>query len=130
MPIIKSAVKRMKQTAVRRTRNVETKKAVKSAVRAFTDKPSFKALSEAQSAIDTAVKKNVLNKKTAAHRKSALVRAAKEAGVKVETTKKAPAKATSAKKPVAKKAPATKPAVVKKAPAKKPAAKKPVAKKA
>lgn len=127
MPIIKSAIKRMKQTAVRRARNVETKKSVKAAVRAFTEKPSFKALSEAQSAVDTAVKKNVLNKATAARRKSALVRIAKEAGVKVESAKKAAPKAAS--KPAVKKAPAKKPAaekkpVAKKAPAKKPAAKK------
>lgn len=118
MPIIKSAIKRMKQTAVRRARNVETKKSVKTAVRAFTDKPSAKLLREAQSAIDTAVKKNVLNKATAARRKSGLSRLAKEAGVKLETGKKtakpAAKKVVAPKKPVAKKA----------APAKKPAAKK------
>ena len=126
MPIIKSAIKRMKQTAVRRARNVETKKSVKAAVRAFTDKPSFTALSEAQSAIDTAVKKNVLGKATAARRKSALVRIAKDAGVKVEATKK---KAVVAKKPATKTVakPAVKTAAkpaAKKASAKKPAAKK------
>ncbi len=134
MPIIKSAIKRMKQTAVRRARNVETKKSVKAAVRAFTDKPSFKALSEAQGAIDTAVKKNVLNAKTAAHRKSSLVRIAKEAGVKVVAVKKAAVKTTvkaapkAAVKTVVKAAPAKK-APVKKAAVKKPAAKAVVAKK-
>lgn len=134
MPIIKSAIKRMKQTAVRRARNVETKKSVKAAVRAFTDKPSFKALSEAQGAIDTAVKKNVLNSKTAAHRKSSLARIAKEAGVKVEATKKAVAKvapkaAVKVAEKAAPKAAAAKKAPVKKAPAKKPVAKTAVAKK-
>ncbi len=138
MPIIKSAIKRMKQTAVRRARNVETKKSVKSAVRAFTDKPSFKALSEAQSAIDTAVKKNVLYKATAARRKSALVKIAKEAGVKVVATKKAvatkapvkatakaaPAKKAPVKSAVTEKKPVAKKPVAKKAPAKKPAVKK------
>ena len=131
MPIIKSAIKRMKQTAVRRARNVETKKTVKAAVRAFTDKPSFKALSEAQSAIDTAVKKNVLSKGTAARRKSSLVRQAKEAGVKVEAAKK-----KTATKPAEKKAPAKKPAAkaatkpaAKTATTKKPAAKKTATKK-
>lgn len=121
MPIIKSAIKRMKQTAVRRARNVETKKSVKAATRAFTEKPSFKALSEAQSAIDTAVKKNVLNKGTAARRKSALARIAKEAGVKVEAGKK---KAPAAKKTAVAKKPVTKKPAEKKAPAKKPTAKK------
>ena len=135
MPIIKSAIKRMKQTAVRKARNVETKKAIKAAVRTFTDKPSAKALSEAHSAIDTAVKKNVLSKHTAAHRKSGLSRLAKEAGVKLESSKK---KATSskaaapatAKKPAVKKTTATKKPVAAKKPAvKKTAAKKPAAKK-
>lgn len=122
MPIIKSAVKRMKQTTVRRARNVETKKAVKAAVRAFTDKPSAKTLSEAQSAIDTAVKKNVLNKGTAARRKSSLSKIAKDAGVKLETTKKTAPKMAVKKAPAKK--PAAKAAVKKPATAKKPAAKK------
>ena len=139
MPIIKSAIKRAKQAVVRRERNVATKKGVKSAVKAFHAKPSAKTLSTAQSEIDTAVKKNILDKRTAARRKSQLSKVAKEAGVKLETTKKAPTKAapkatekpaakktatTAAKKPAAKK-PATKTTTAaKKAPAKKPAAKK------
>lgn len=125
MPIIKSAIKRMKQTAKRRERNVETKKQVKSAVKAFMEKPSAKGLRAAQSEIDTAVKKNILNKRTAARRKSQLVKLAKAANVKVETLKKAVAKTTT--KPAAKSAAAKAPA--KKAAAKKPAVKKPVAKK-
>lgn len=130
MPIIKSAVKRAKQTIVRRERNIATKRAVKEAVKAFTTKPSAETLSAAQSAIDTAVKKNILEKNTAARRKALLSKKAKEAGVKLtakkaaakpaakataktatktaaKTTDKAPAK-TAAKKPAAKKAPAKK----------------------
>lgn len=133
MPIIKSAIKRMKQTRVRRDRNAGVKRDIKTAVKDFIAKPSAKTLAAAQSEIDTAVKKNILNKKTAAHRKSALARVAKEAGVKLDTGKKAPAKATAAKKPAAKKAPVKaatpkKPAA-KKAPAKATAAKKPATKK-
>ena len=145
MPIIKSAIKRAKQAVVRRERNVATKKDVKSAVKAFHAKPSAKTLSAAQSEIDTAVKKNILDKRTAARRKSQLSRVAKEAGVKLETTKKAPTKAapkatekpaakktatTAAKKPAATKTTTKKPATkatsttAKKASAKKPAAKK------
>lgn len=119
MPIIKSAVKRMKQTAVRRGRNIETKKAVKAATRAFLDKPSAKTLAAAQSALDTAVKKNVLKKNTAARRKSTLSKVAKDAGVKLAAAKKAAPK--TAAKPAAKKT-ATKTAA--KAPAKKTTAKK------
>lgn len=126
MPIIKSAIKRMRQTTKRRERNIETKKTMKTAVKAFVEKPSAQGLSTAQSTIDTAVKKNVLGKHTAARRKSALVKIAKAAGVKPQASKKA-APAKAAAKPAAK--PATKPATAKKAPAtKKPttaAAKKP-----
>ena len=121
MPIIKSAIKRAKQATVRRERNVATKKDVKSAVKAFHAKPTAKTLAAAQSEIDTAVKKNVLNKNTAARRKSALAKVAKEAGVKLDAAKKAPAAKTAATKAPAKK-PATKTAA-KPASAKKPAAK-------
>lgn len=118
MPIIKSAIKRMKQTAKRRERNVGIKRDIKSAVKAFLTKPTSKGLSEAQSELDTAVKKKLLKKNTVARRKSQLAKVAKEAGVKLAATKKPVAKPA-----VAKEAPAAK-----KAPAKKPAAKKPAAK--
>ena len=129
MPIIKSAIKRAKQTLVRRSRNQTTKKDIKSALKAFQAKPTAASLSEVQSAINTAVKKNVLNPRTAARRKAQLSKEAKEAGVKLAagTKKSAPAKKPAAKAPTTKaKAPAktvAKPAA-KKAPAKKPAAKK------
>ena len=131
MPIIKSAIKRMKQTAKRRTRNVGIKRDIKGAVKAFTAKPTAANLSAAQSELDTAVKKGLLKKATASRRKAGLAKQAKAAGVKPATAaKKAPATKAAAK-PVAKAAakPAAKPAA-KKAPAKKPAAKKPATKKA
>lgn len=121
MPIIKSAIKRAKQTLKRRERNIGIKKDVKTAVKAFIAAPSAKTLAAAQSEIDTAVKKGLIKKNTAARRKSALSKIAKKAGVKLETAAKKPAvKATPAKKTAATK----KPAATKKAPAKKPAAKK------
>lgn len=121
MPIIKSAIKRAKQTLKRRERNIGIKKDVKTAVKAFIAAPSAKTLAAAQSEIDTAVKKGLIKKNTAARRKSALSKIAKEAGVKLETAAKKPAvKAAPAKKTTATK----KPAATKKAPAKKPAAKK------
>ena len=124
MPIIKSAIKRVKQAAKRRDQNIVTKKDIKAATKAFLLKPTAKGLSEVQSAIDPAVKKNVLEKNTAARRKAQYAKIAKDAGVKLETTKKSVPKAAAAKKPAA-----TKAAAEKKAPAKKPAAKKPAAKK-
>jgi ribosomal protein S20 len=129
MPIIKSAIKRMHQTAKRRARNVGTKRDLKSAVKAFLASPSAAGLKAAQSELDTAVKKNVLKKNTASRRKSQLAKVAKEAGVKATAAKETTAKAAA--KPAAKStAKAAPKAAEKKAPAKKPAAKKPAAKKA
>lgn len=132
MPIIKSAIKRMHQTAKRRARNVNAKRNLKGAVKAFLAKPDAKGLSAAQSELDTMVKKNLLPKNTAARRKAQLSRVAKEAGVKTGgTAKKTTAKPAAAKKTTAKPAAAKKPATkaaakpaAKKAPAKKPATKK------
>ena len=128
MPIIKSAKKRARQTKVRTARNLGAKrtmrteiKAVESAVAAKKGKEAAAALVKAQSAIDTAVKKNLIHKNKAARKKAQLSAAVKS------VPGSAPTKG-AAKKPAAKKAPAKKPAA-KKAPAKKPAAKKTAAKK-
>jgi ribosomal protein S20 len=131
MPIIKSAIKRMKQTIKRNERNIGIKQDIKTATKAFLAKPTAEGLSAAHSELDTAVKKKLLKKNTVARRKSQLAKVAKDAGVKLSTGKKTAAK--PAAKPAAKKA-ETKPAAAKKpaakaAPAKKPAAKKPAAKK-
>ena len=83
MPIIKSALKRMRQTAKRRERNVGIKKDIKGAVKAFVAEPSAKNLSKAQSELDKAVKKGLIKKNTAARRKASLAAAAKKAGVKL-----------------------------------------------
>jgi ribosomal protein S20 len=130
MPIIKSAIKRMKQTAKRQERNVGIKRDIKSAVKNFLSKPTSEGLSAAHSELDTAVKKKLMKKNTVARRKSQLSKVAKDAGVKLVATKKvAPA---AAKKPVAAKKPAaTKEAAPKAAAAKKATvAKKPAVKKA
>lgn len=119
MPIIKSAIKRAKQATKRREKNVGIKRDIKSAVKAFIAKPSAAALSKAQGEIDMAVKKNLINKNTAARRKSNLSKIAKEAGVKLVATKKTATKTAAAK-------PATKPAAKSAA---KPAAKKTATKK-
>ena len=113
MPIIKSAIKRAKQTLKRRERNISIKKDIKTAVKAFSAEPSAKTLAAAQSEIDTAVKKGLIKKNTAARRKSALSKIAKKAGVTLEATKKPAAKPATAKKTAAKKAPAKKPATKK-----------------
>ena len=132
MPIIKSAIKRAKQTIKRRDRNVGIKRDIKGAVKAFHAGPSAETLAAAHSELDTAVKKGLLKKNTVARRKSQLARIAREAGVKLAPAKKAaaPKAAATTKKPAAAKKPAaTKATTAKAAPAKKPAAKKPAAKK-
>lgn len=112
MPIIKSAKKRAKQTAVRSARNLATKrtmraeiKALDSAIAAGKASAISEQFKKAQSAIDTAVKKNVIHKNKAARKKAQL-----NARVKAV----APAKPAAAKKPAAKKPAATKAASAKK----------------
>lgn len=118
MPIIKSAKKRVRTAEKAAIRNSKTKRSLKNAVKAFQTAVESgnkakvtKTLSEAQSAIDIAAKKNIIHKNKAARKKSQLVQKARAAGVKPA------AKKTTAKKPASK------------SPAKKPAAKKPAAKK-
>lgn len=135
MPIIKSAVKRMRQTAKRKARNQSVKRELRAEMKTFSaaiakkdTKAAGETLKKVQSNLDKAVKKNILKKNTAARKLSQLTAQAKAIGVKPATgSKKAAPKAAT--KPAAKKAPAKKPAA-KKAPAKKPAAKKAPAKKA
>lgn len=121
MPIIKSAKKRVRVASKAAVRNSKTKRTMRSAVKSFqtsltSGKKVAESHSQAQSSIDTAVKKGVMHKNKAARKKSQLAKAAKAAGVKTTGTAKKAAK------------PAAKPAA-KKAPAKKPATKKPAAKK-
>jgi ribosomal protein S20 len=149
MPIIKSAIKRARQSLVRRSRNLQVKRAIKQDVTAVQtalsagDVKDIQAkLSEAYSEIDRAVKKGTIHKNTAARRKSVLAHAVakamgaetipaetkttKGAGKKASITKTAAKKAPAAKKAAAaKKAPTTsKTSVAKKATtAKKPATK-------
>ncbi len=119
MPIIKSAMKRVRQEEKRRARNNATKRRIKAATKstlAHVATEDVKAaqteLTKAISLLDKAVKKGTLHKNTAARRKSKLTRSynsvAKEAYGTTAATKK-----TEAKKPAAKKAPAKKPAAKK-----------------
>ncbi len=118
MPIIKSAVKRAKQTIKRRDRNVVIKQNIKNATKAFIAKPTSTGLSAAQSELDTAVKKGLLKKNTVARRKSQLHTIAKKAGVKLTPASKSAVKVKTTKKMVVKsdikKTPATKKIIAKK----------------
>ncbi len=114
MPIIKSAKKRVRVAQKASVRNSKTKRTLKDAVKSFQSLLSGgnatkinEAYTKAQSAVDSAAKKNVIHKNKAARKKAQLSKQMKDAKVKVTPGKPA------AKKPIAKK----------------PAAKKPVAKK-
>lgn len=121
MPIIKSAIKRARQQEIRRSHNLQVKRAVHRDTRVVLDAvaagdldKATSALRDAQSEIDRAVKKGTLHKNTAARRKSRLAtqlvklsqstKPAKAALSKAEgkteakaETKKAPAKKAAAK---------------------------------
>ena len=116
MPIIKSAKKRVKIAAKARSRNQRTKRQLREALKAYdaalqAGKPAEIAKTQAAaiSALDTAVKKEIIHRNKAARFKSRLSSQAKAKGVK-------PQKAAA--KPAPKKAPAKKPAAKKKTPAK------------
>lgn len=121
MPIIKSAKKRMKQTAVRRARNQNTKrslraevKALAAAIEAKNGKKAAEQLKKVQSNLDKAVKKNILKKNTAARKLARFSEQVKALGAKPTPSAKSKALATTKKpaaKTAAKKAPAKKPAV-------------------
>lgn len=122
MPIIKSAMKRVRQQEKRRARNTATKRRIKASTKttlAHIDAKDAKSahgeLLKAIAMLDKAVKKGTLHKNTAARRKSKLTmsynKVAKEAfGTTPPTTKKtAPAKKGAAsKKPTTSSKPAKK----------------------
>jgi ribosomal protein S20 len=139
MPIIKSAKKRARQTVVATTRNQKFKKSLKTALKSFEaavkkgdSKEVSEALVKAQSAVDTAAKKNLIHKNKAARKVASLNKTAKTLGAApAKKAVKAPAaaKPAAAKKPAAKTAPKATPKAATKSPAKKPAVKKTAAKK-
>lgn len=133
MPIIKSAMKRVRQQKVRRARNVETKTTVRKQIKLFRADVSTADVKKAQtdlikaiSELDRAVKKGVLHKNTASRKKSQLTKEYNAVAPKAYGTENP---GTAKAKPAAKKAPAKAAA---KAPAKKAApkaaAKKPASK--
>jgi len=127
MPVIKSAIKRVRQEKKRKAYNVGVKTAVKAKFKTVRDEVATgkvkdsKDLVAAIKEIDTAVRKGVISKHTAARKKSRLTKAYNAVATKPYGTEN-PGK-PGAKKTAAKKAPAKKPA------AKKPATKKALAKK-
>lgn len=116
MPIIKSAKKRVRVNRKAAVRNSKTKRSLKTALKAFTVKPSADRHAAAQSNVDKMLKKGLVHKNKAARMKKRLAAQAKAANVKpgaakkttTKATAKAAAKKPAAKKPAAKKTPAKK----------------------
>ncbi len=98
MPIIKSAIKRVRSSEKRRKRNLITKDRYKELVKEFLKLIEGKKTAEAeklfpqvQKAIDMATKKNLLQKNNAARKKSQLAKMMAGGG-KTTAKKVAPAK--------------------------------------
>lgn len=113
MPIIKSAIKRVKQSAKRRSHNLQVKRAIHHDIRAFTDalaagdgKTTIETLRAAISEIDRAVKKGTIHRNTASRRKSRLQKQANSidtsAAPKTKAAPKAKAKPATTKSPAKK----------------------------
>lgn len=82
MPIIKSAIKQMRQSEKHRQRNQHYKSQMKSLIKLVLDyvkagetAKAEKMLSKALSSVDTCAKKNIIHKKNAAHKKSRVQKA-------------------------------------------------------
>jgi ribosomal protein S20 len=127
MPVIKSAIKRVRQEKKRKAYNVGVKTSVKAKFKVVRDEvatgkvKSNEELIAAIKEIDRAVRKGVIKKQTAARKKSRLTKSYNAVAAKpygTEAPGKPAAKKTVAKKPAAKKAPAKKPAAKKEAPKK------------
>jgi small subunit ribosomal protein S20 len=109
MPIIKSAVKRVKQAEKRRDRNVEVKrtlrsnsKALDAAIESGDTKNLDELLNKVYSSYDTAVKKNLIHKNKAARKKAHYSELVKNASTVKKATLKKTTKKPTAKKPVSK----------------------------
>lgn len=84
MPIIKSAIKRMRQNKVRNTRLQPYKTQLKTMMKKLTDlakagkkDDAAKLMPAVYKAIDTAAKKGLIHKKNAGHKKSLMMKLVK-----------------------------------------------------
>ena len=93
MPVIKSAIKKVRVDARRRERNVALTSKLKTALKKAHATPSFETLSAAYSALDRAVKTNLVHKNFANRNKAHLGKLAKPVKITGTTPKKSTAKA-------------------------------------
>ena len=78
MPIIKSAVKALRQDKKRAKNNMPVKKKFREAVKKARKKPTLKNLKQAYSILDKAAKKKIIHKNKAARLKSRLAKLLKK----------------------------------------------------
>lgn len=72
MPILKSAVKKLRQSIKKRDQNRNIKGGIKTLLDSFRKKPTPGAFSKLSSALDKAVKTNIMHKNKSARLKSRL----------------------------------------------------------
>ncbi len=99
MPVIKSAIKKLKQSLKHQSHNRATKRTVRDLVEAFKKSPTPKAYIAAVSALDKAAKTNVIHKNKAARLKSRLSKRLPKIEAKVEKKPAAPKKVAAKKSP-------------------------------
>ncbi len=102
MPVIKSAIKKLRQDRKREKKNDALRSSLKSAVSKAKKSKSGKAVAQAVSIVDKAAKNKIIHVNKAARMKSTLTKIAKPTASKVPkktaataTPKKAPTKKTS-----------------------------------
>jgi small subunit ribosomal protein S20 len=89
MPLLPSAIKKLRQDKVRTQRNKRYQTLMRKALRKAKELKTAKAVSEAFRAVDRAVKKGIIKDNKAGRLKSSLSKLAKPMG---KVTKKTPAK--------------------------------------
>lgn len=104
MPVIKSAIKKLKQSLKHQAHNRSVKKSVKELIDTFKKSPTAKAYSEAVSALDKAAKINAIHKNKANRLKSRLAKKMPRTEAKVEKAEKVLKKVSSKKPKTSKKA--------------------------
>ena len=77
MPVIKSAIKKLRQSKIKTERNRGVKREIKELTDEFRKKPSAKLFSQLGSSLDKAAKNNVIHPNKAARLKSRLSKALK-----------------------------------------------------
>lgn len=82
MPILKSALKKLRQNVKRRDQNREIKDGIKKLLDGFRKKPTSGTFSKLTSALDKAVKTNVIHKNKSARLKSRLSKLLKSSSKK------------------------------------------------